>query len=86
MLISNTPPPPPAADHFLSERGLQTACYHGDVPVEERRAAMTEFAAADGERPPLLVCTDLAARWVPRVAGRGRGGRGNRGRGNRQPR
>lgn len=25
--------PLPAADHFLRERGLTTACYHGDVPV-----------------------------------------------------
>ncbi|PSC71941.1 DEAD-box ATP-dependent RNA helicase 39 [Micractinium conductrix] len=64
MIFANTLASCRAADHFLSERGLQTACYHGDVPVEERRAAMTEFAAADGERPPLLVCTDLAARGL----------------------
>lgn len=60
-------PPPPrcprcAADHFLTERGLQTACYHGDVPVEDRKAAIQAFAASEGGRPPLLVCTDLAAR------------------------
>ena len=116
----------PAADHFLRERGLQTACYHGDVPVsarrmclvgpaiaelllcmgsclrspadgrahshpgcvvsavkqrsvvwmsqltfvfssapqvDERKAAIQSFATAGLSRPPLLVCTDLAARW-----------------------
>jgi hypothetical protein len=71
LLLANPPsplPPPlrPAADHFLRERGLQTACYHGDVPVEERREAIKGFAAEEvdgGSRPPLLVCTDLAARW-----------------------
>ena len=66
--------PAPAADHFLTERGLQTACYHGDVPPDERRAAMQSFAGGDGvsgERPPLLVCTDLAARWVCGARGRG---------------
>ena len=56
----------PAADHFLQEHGLDTACYHGDVPPEERKAAIQAFAAdlPEGERPPLMVCTDLAARWV----------------------
>lgn len=67
-----TPPHPITADHFLQERGCQTACYHGDVPVDERRAAIQAFAAAaegGAERPPLLVCTDLAARWAGECGG-----------------
>ncbi|EFN53871.1 hypothetical protein CHLNCDRAFT_58353 [Chlorella variabilis] len=67
MVFCNTLASCRAADHFLTERGLQTACYHGDVPPDERRAAMQSFAGGDGvsgERPPLLVCTDLAARGL----------------------
>ncbi|KAI3431312.1 hypothetical protein D9Q98_004370 [Chlorella vulgaris] len=67
MIFCNTLASCRAADHFLRERGLQTACYHGDVPVEERREAIKGFAAEEvdgGSRPPLLVCTDLAARGL----------------------
>ncbi|PRW05784.1 DEAD-box ATP-dependent RNA helicase 39 [Chlorella sorokiniana] len=64
MIFCNTLASCRAADHFLRERGLQTACYHGDVPVDERKAAIQSFAHADLSRPPLLVCTDLAARGL----------------------
>lgn len=64
MVFCNTLASCRAADHFLTERGLQTACYHGDVPVEERKAAIQSFADPEGGRPPLLVCTDLAARGL----------------------
>lgn len=53
---------------LLSHWHLHPVCYHGDVPMEERKAAIADFSAgeaeyAPGERP-VLVATDLAARWV----------------------
>lgn len=41
--------------------------------VDERKAAIQSFAHADLSRPPLLVCTDLAARWAGRGGGAGEG-------------
>lgn len=33
------------------------------LQVDERKAAIQSFADTGLSRPPLLVCTDLAARW-----------------------
>ena len=57
-----------AADHFLQDRGLSTCCYHGDVPLGGRREAIERFAPANDPLEnldqPVLVCTDLAARFA----------------------
>ena len=48
----------------LQEADLPTCCYHGDVPLDGRKEAISQFAAGDsgeGEQP-VMVCTDLAAR------------------------
>jgi hypothetical protein len=41
-----------AVDHFLSERSMVTVCYHGDVPLAEREAAMHSFLELDEVRAP----------------------------------
>lgn len=46
MVFCNTLDSCRAADHHLRERGLPTACYHGDVPLEGRRAAIAAFSVA----------------------------------------
>lgn len=61
-------PHAPTRTHLLSHWHLHPVCYHGDVPMEERKAAIADFSAGEaeyaaGERP-VLVATDLAARWV----------------------
>jgi len=46
-----------------------TCCYHGDVPLGGRREAIERFAPAEDSLEkldqPVLVCTDLAARFAP---------------------
>lgn len=64
MVFCNTLDSCRAADHFLQERGLPTLCYHGDVPLDGRREAIRTFSEADSQDDvPVLVCTDLAARY-----------------------
>jgi superfamily II DNA/RNA helicase len=56
-----------AIEHYLSERGIPTVCYHGDVPVADRKVAISLFSqvhGGDDESPPILVATDLAARGL----------------------
>lgn len=50
-----------AAEHYLAEAGHRTHCYHGDMPVADRRVALENF---QGEAGAVLVCTDLAARGL----------------------
>jgi len=38
-----------AVEHYVSERGLASVCYHGDMPVPERGAALEAFAPSSGE-------------------------------------
>lgn len=63
MVFANTVSSCRAVEHSLSERlgAGATACYHGDVPREERAAALAAFGS---DAPPLLICTDLAARGL----------------------
>jgi len=46
-----------AVEWACSDRGVHTACYHGDMPLVERKAAIASFAG-DGWRtaPPLGGC------------------------------
>ena len=54
-----------AVEHYLSEQGIPSVCYHGDVPVSERKAAIASFSTtAIDQAPPILVATDLAARGL----------------------
>ncbi|GAB4819540.1 hypothetical protein N2152v2_006586 [Parachlorella kessleri] len=70
MVFCNTLDSCRAAEHHLRERGIATVCYHGDVPLDGRRAAIAAFSAADdseeaeGRGCPILVATDLAARGL----------------------
>ena len=54
-----------AVEHYCSEQGFPTVCYHGDVPLEERKIAIATFVGGgqEGEQP-ILVATDLAARGL----------------------
>lgn len=66
MVFCNTIASCRAAEHHLRERGLPTVCYHGDVPMEDRRGAIAIFSQDDngcGGRP-VMVATDLAARGL----------------------
>lgn len=64
MVFCNTLDSCRAAEHFLVEQDLATVCYHGDIPLDQRKTALHRFAGADvsDARRPALVCTDLAAR------------------------
>lgn len=54
-----------AVEHYLSEQGIPTVCYHGDVPVSERKIAIASFSSESSDHaPPILVATDLAARGL----------------------
>jgi superfamily II DNA/RNA helicase len=56
-----------AVDHYLSESGLRTVCFHGEVPAPLRKVAISEFTSPDvagTAAQPVLVCTDLAARGI----------------------
>lgn len=78
MVFCNTVKSCRAAEHALREAGLSTVCYHGDVPLVERQEAIKKFSlrlgtggagtrvdrTAEEINPPLLVCTDLAARGL----------------------
>lgn len=68
MVFANTVASCRAVEHHLAAAGMDTACYHGDMPLDERAASLARFTAGgDGAAagpPPLLVCTDLAARSV----------------------
>ena len=66
MVFCNTLDSARATEHFLRERGLPTLSYHGDVPLDGRRQAIAQFAAEEAgpSGQPVLVCTDLAARWA----------------------
>lgn len=61
MVFCNTLDSCRAAEHRLREQGLSTVCYHGDVPLEERKEALVKFSS---EEVPILVATDLAARGL----------------------
>lgn len=67
MLFCNTLDSCRAVEHHLRERNIDTVCYHGDVPLEERKMAIRKFSGLDeeiGDYPPILVATDLAARGL----------------------
>lgn len=79
MVFANTVPACRAVAHHLEAAGLaRTLCYHGDMPIAERKASLTAFSEdgrvdVSGESsefelaaPPaaVLVCTDLAARGL----------------------
>jgi len=65
MVFCNTVPSCRAVEHALKESGLDTASYHGDMTPEARIASLKAFTAQLGQAaPPVLVCTDLAARGL----------------------
>lgn len=67
-----------AVDHYLTEAGISTVCFHGEMPIPARKQAIQAFtgvdpgkaggvsrgASAAAAEPPVLVCTDLAARGL----------------------
>jgi superfamily II DNA/RNA helicase len=64
LLFANTLDSCRAAEHHLRESGIPTVCYHGDVPLAERKDAIKQFADPEANPPPVLVATDLAARGL----------------------
>lgn len=74
MVFCNTVPSCRAVEHALSEAGLVTVSYHGDMTPEARIDSLEAFVSngttngrdavfGDGEAP-IMVCTDLAARGL----------------------
>jgi superfamily II DNA/RNA helicase len=66
MVFCNTLSSCRAVEHALAEAGLQTVSYHGEMTTEDRQASLARFTE-DGEEaaaPPVMVCTDLAARGL----------------------
>ena len=68
MVFCNTLPSCRAAEHALAEAGLNTVSYNGDMAGEARvesvRAFTAGMASGDVEPPPIMVCTDIAARGL----------------------
>jgi superfamily II DNA/RNA helicase len=76
MVFCNTLPSCRAVEHALAEAGLRTVSYHGDMAGEARVESVRAFNAggdtpsllsgggAADEQPPIMVCTDLAARGL----------------------
>eukprot|EP00889_Picochlorum_renovo_P001014 jgi/Picre1/28044/NNA_001004.t1 len=65
MVFCNTLDSCRAVEHYLSEQGIPSVCYHGDVPVAERKEAIAKFSQEYIDAsPPILVATDLAARGL----------------------
>lgn len=48
-------------DHLLHENGMEAACLHGEMPVQERRRQYARFAEGETD---LMVCTDLGSRGL----------------------
>ena len=66
MVFCNTLDSCRATEHYLREKDIHTRCYHGDIPLDGRREAIQEFTGDTGmDGQPVLVCTDLAARYMP---------------------
>lgn len=63
MVFCNTLPSCRAVEHALAEGGLTTVSYHGDMAGDGRLDAVRDFSA-EGATPPVMVCTDLAARGL----------------------
>jgi len=56
-----------AVEHYLREGDIDTVCYHGDIPVDERKIAISKFAGVHKDSNDIsyvLVATDLAARGL----------------------
>ena len=65
MVFCNTLDSCRATEHYLREKDIHTCCYHGDIPLNGRREAIQEFTGDTGmDGQPVLVCTDLAARYM----------------------
>ena len=41
-----------AVHHFVTERDIPAVCYHGDMPIPERKEAMLAFAGKVLRFPP----------------------------------
>lgn len=67
MVFCNTLNSCRAVDHHLSENGIKTVNYHGEVPADERVENLSKFKEAQEGSVPALVCTDLAARGLDLV-------------------
>lgn len=67
LVFCNTVASCRAVEHFCSEYDIPTVCYHGDMPIPQRKEAIANFAGANADQPsgqPVMICTDLAARGL----------------------
>jgi superfamily II DNA/RNA helicase len=68
MVFCNTVQSCRAVEHSLSESGVDTVHYHGEMPPEIRAQSYQRFASAAAKEssslPPVMVCTDVAARGL----------------------
>ena len=70
MVFCNTLGSCRAVDFAFAEASVPRVAYHGDVPLDERKAALKQFnqPSTSGktaeEVPRLMVCTDIAARYA----------------------
>ena len=68
MVFCNTLDSCRAVDFAFAEASVPRVAYHGDIPLDERKAALKQFnqPSTSGrpaqEAPRLMVCTDIAAR------------------------
>ena len=72
IVFCNTVPSCRAAEHALSESGVTSLCYHGDLNSDDREENLKQFRkAGEGgiDDASVLVCTDIASRGldVPQV-------------------
>lgn len=66
LVFCNTVDSVRAVEHFCQEERLPCVCYHGEMPMETRQAAMATFSGASVEEggQPIMIASDLAARGL----------------------
>lgn len=69
LVFCNTMDSCRAVEHRCREQDIATVCYHGDMPLPQRKEAINMFAGHgqhqdDKAAVPVMVCTDLAARGL----------------------
>ncbi|MEW5302928.1 MAG: hypothetical protein WDW36_005665 [Sanguina aurantia] len=70
LVFCNTMDSCRAVEHYCRDASIASVCYHGEMPIEARKASMATFAAAqpgssdEDSLLPIMIATDLAARGL----------------------